>query len=391
VLTRRIDALEADDVTALGRDIDAFLKELSAAILSFRSVAIEPDIGDSAAAVDEFVSLVSEAACTRVVEAVDARVGAFPELLDRRSALAEAAIAEYQHRRARGYTSFALVGDDNEGLPHRQRVLKRAMSSALYLDIGYQEAGEFVHNIAGMVAAAAAMLFAIVVAVWAQLRWEMTTWPFIAVMVISYAIKDRIKELSRRTLGRRVKGLAPDVVVKLRVPSTDSVVGVCREWFSVEHPDGLDEEILRIRHIDHDNELDEMGRPESVMVYRKEVSLEGRRLRKDLARVDGLTDIIRFNLSRLRRRMDAPVEMYTLVHPLTRELVEVPCGRVYHLNIVLRTTSGRGREALVELERVRVVVDQGGIRRVERVYPGQAVTSVEPAELDEVRDSPDLV
>ena len=87
----------------------------------------------------------------------------------------------------------------------------------------------------------------------------------------------------------------------------------------------------------------------------------------------------------------APAEIYTLVHPTTQSLVEVACGRVYHLNVVLRTTSGTGSASRVELERVRVVLDQSGIKRVERVYPGEAVTDVEAAGLDEMGDSPDLV
>ena len=89
--------------------------------------------------------------------------------------------------------------------------------------------------------------------------------------------------------------------------------------------------------------------------------------------------------------MDAPTEVYTLVHPTTRKLVEVPCGRVYHLNIVLRTTTGQGADERVELERVRVVLNQKGIRRVERVHPSTAVTDVEAAELDDVGDSPELI
>ena len=189
---------------------------------------------------------------------------------------------------------------------------------------------------------------------------------------------------------KRARMMSPKVVLTVRAPSTGAVVGVCKEWFEVLDAAGVEEEILRIRHIDHPGGLDELGRPENVMFYRKEVTMKGRGFRQGLSDVEGLTDIIRFNLARLRRRMDAPTEIYTLVHPTTRQLVEVPCGRVYHLNIVLRTTTGLGVDSRVELERVRVVLDQRGIRRVQRVYPDRALTDVEAAEVEET-DGPVLV
>jgi hypothetical protein len=390
VLTQRLDVLATEDIDRLARDLLAFVEQLQVAREHLKAVVLQPVHGTLGAVVDEFVSLVAEASCTRLVEGIDNAGDGLPSLVGVRARAAEVAVEEYLHRRGCGYASYALEGDANEGLPHRRRTLKRVISSALYLDIGHERAGDLAQNFVGMVSAAAAMLFAILVAVWAQLRWEMTAWPFILVMVLSYVVKDRIKEVIKGALGKRAKGMAPDVVLKVRVPSTGAVVGLCREWFAVETPDTLDPEILRIRHIDHPEGLEEMGRPETVMAYRKEVALNAAGLQQGLANVEGLTDIIRFNLARLRRRMDAPIELYTLVHPETHELVEVPCGRVYHLNIVLRTTTRSDGAVRIELERVRVVLDQLGIRRVERVHPLAAVTDVEAAGLHET-DSPDLV
>jgi hypothetical protein len=390
VLRLALESAEEPEVESLTADIVTFVERLRRARGHLKEVMLVEEHGPLGLVVDEFTSLVVEASCTRLVEGIDS-VGFGPSRLsDVRAQVAQLAVEEYLHRRERGYGSYALEGDANEGLPHRRRTLKRAISSALYLDIGHESGGEFAQNFIGMVSAAAAMLFAILVAVWAQLQWEMTAWPFILVMVLSYVVKDRIKEIGKRVLGKRARGLTPDVVLKVRVPSTGAVVGLCREWFSVEAPEALDAEVLRIRHIDHPDGVEELGRPESVMAYRKEVRLQAAGLQRGLASVEGLTDIIRFNLARVRRRMDAPIELYTLVHPTTHELVEVPCGRVYHLNIVLRTTTRSDGASRVELERVRVVLDQLGIRRVERVHPSAGVTDVEAAGLHET-DSPDLL
>lgn len=390
VLSQRLSAVTAEGAEALAVDMTTFVDRLGQARAHLKSVALQPEHGALGPAVDEFVSLVAEASCTRLVEGLDLVDAELASLRAIRAHVATAAVREYHHRREQGYESFALEGDTNEGLPHRRRTLKRAISSALYLDIGHERGGELAQNFIGMISAAAAMFFAIVVAVWAQLRWEMTAWPFILVMVLSYVVKDRIKEIGKRALGKRARGMAPDVVQKVRVPSTGSVVGLCREWFDVLSPESLDTEVSRLRHIDHPGGMEELGRPETVMVYRKEVALKVAELNHDLTHIDGLTDIIRFNLARVRRRMDAPTEIYTLVHPQTHQLVEVPCGRVYHLNIVLRTTTRSDGASRVEMERVRVVLDQVGIRRVERVHPAAALTDVEAAGLHET-DSPDLL
>ena len=85
---------------------------------------------------------------------------------------------------------------------------------------------------------------------------------------------------------------------------------------------------------------------------------------------EGVNDIIRFNFDRLRSRMDDPEELYRYIHPRTREVTETMCARVYHVNLVLRmTTGGGGDPSNVHLDRVRVVLDRRGIQRVELIDP----------------------
>ena len=87
-------------------------------------------------------------------------------------AIAHRAVAEYQYRRGRGYKTYATADKRNEHLPHRRHVLKRFVSSILYLDVRQEESGRMVSNMVGMTAAAAAMLVATLAAVWtAEYHW----------------------------------------------------------------------------------------------------------------------------------------------------------------------------------------------------------------------------
>ena len=155
------------------------------------------------------------------------------------------------------------------------------------------------------------------------------------------------------------------------------IVGRCSESFDLLGSEDVPPELFQLRHLDHPSEAAAQGRPETVLQYVKEVELDAEKLSETLEGVSGLNDIVRFNLGRLRRRMDAPYETYRLVHPTNHELVSVRCARVYHVNLILRIVSGASSEVSTELERVRVVVDQRGIKRIEHLTTGARVGAID--------------
>jgi hypothetical protein len=371
----------------LTRTADRFLSDLDAALERLRQLgercdhaAMDGSVREVWRAVDEYVTLYSEEALTRLVELLDRRptpAGATGGLASVRERVAKSAVEAYRYRRARGYPSYVDKGSDNELLPYRRHLLKRIVSSALYLDIRHQQSGGLVTNVVGMIAAAAAMLFATLAAIWAQGQWGSFSAAFVGVMVASYIIKDRIKEWGRQRLGRSFQRFVPDHVVEIRDVDSGRLVGQCRESFSVVEPSKVDAEVRRLRHIDHPTAVATDGRPETVLRYTKEINLDSAALERLLEGVEGLNDIIRFNLGRLRERMDGPFEAYHHIDPSTLELVSVPCARVYHVNLVLRFTTGRGAGATTEVERVRVVLDQRGIKRIESITVGARVGAIE--------------
>lgn len=363
------DAELAEELITFRDQVEASKRRLSALGRHCESAAMHLEVREIWRRVDEYVSIVAEDVATKLVEATDERLGPGETggpLKSARELLADLAVASYQHRRARGYPSFVNEDAENEVLTHRRRVLKRTVASSLYLDLLHERPGRYLQDVIGMVAAAAAMLFAVYVTIEAQEAWPDFGGPFIAVAVVSYMIKDRIKEWGKRYLAKPLRRFLPDHVVKV-VDSEGREVGECRETFALVGHSELDADIIRLRHIDHPTASAEAGRPETVFHYAKDVVLSSSGLSAQLPGIEALSDIIRFNLGRLRRRMDNPYEDYRLVHPERRELMSVPCARVYHVNIVLKVTSGRGQSATVETERARVIVDQRGIKRIETV------------------------
>lgn len=380
----------------LSRSLAVFIEHLESALTRLRHVgsrcehAIVPQVvRETWAAVDEYVSIYAEEIATTLVQACDERLQTHPdrrepEPADRadrkggksheegsleviRERLADVAISAYKYRRSRGYPSYAIPGAPNEDLPRRRRILKRIISSVLYLDLRHEEGGAIQKDIIAGLAAAIAMLFAALVALWAQVEWGPLSGTFVGILVASYIIKDRLKDWGKRFFAKRLARWLPDFVTEVRNPDSDQVIGQCRESVSVVDPSRIDPKLVELRHADHPSAIASHGRPEVVVRYVKEVALDSEGLQGAMAGVEGLNDVIRFNFAKFRARMDDPVEIYRIVHPTNRSVVEVPCARVYHINVILKITRGDPKAGKSHIERVRVVLDSEGLKRVESI------------------------
>ena len=371
------------------RWLNTFGDQVSNTLCNIREAGEECETGmtpselrDAWRGVDEYISLIAEESLTEVLALVDKLGGESPpkNLSDARDTLGELAVNEYRHRRGRGFQTYVHENSRNEYLSHRRHVLKRFVSSVLYLDARQEEGGRFVTSAIGMFAAAVAMLFATVAALWAQFEVGVSlSGAFISAMVLSYIVKDRIKDEGKRILGDRFGRWIADHVSKIRDQDTNSILGRCKENFHVAKAADIESEILELRHADHPTNDAVEGRPETVLCYVKDVRLSSAQIGANTYPIDGLNDIIRFNVQRLTMRMDEAWEPYYYIDPDSRDVAEAQCARVYHLNIVLRLTRASGDQVL---ERSRVILDRKGIHRVEQVEPMlKAVTSPVHTEL----------
>ena len=370
----------AADLSRFGSDVGGATGRLRKLGEKCEHAAMPDGVREVWRAVDEYVAIVSEDVVTTLVETIDERVASMADhpLAVVRESLADLAIAAYHHRRARDYPSYVREGEENENLTHRRRLLKRIVASSLYLNIRHEDPSRGMQDIIGMIAAAGAMLFAVWVTLEAQEAWPDFGAPFIAVAVISYMIKDRIKEWGKRYLAGPFKRFIPDHAMQVR-DHEGRGIGHCKEAFELTETSALDPEIMSLRHMDHPTAAAEQGRPESVIRYTKEVTLSSAGILEHGEGISALTDIVRFNLGRLRRRMDEPYEPYRLIHPEERQVLTVRCARVYHVNFILRITTMSGNGQATETERVRVVVDQRGIKRIEHVTPYGTRDAIERA------------
>jgi len=384
-------ALDQAKHEAVDEMVGGFLDDLNGALRRLRKIGrrgegedLPPELAEAWHAVDEYTSLLAEEACTEVLLKLDEKLpdGALSDLIQR---LKSEAISQYRHRREAGYQTYATEVSENEYLSHRWRVLKRFVSSALYVKVDREDTGMMAADIVGGLAAALAMLVATVSILFINERWPANlSWAFVTAMVASYVVKDRVKEWGKRSLGKRLSSGLSDHVLKIRSPSTMETLGICKESFTIKKVKDIPEEVVSLRFSDLASHEAIEGRPETVMWHTKEISLSSEDLRSEFAGASGITDVFRFNVSPMLSRMDDPWERYNFVHPETGELRSTRCGRVYHVNIVLCMSTG---DEDMTLTRVRAVLNKKGLLRVESVEaPAFAETgsSAEPDQMASV-------
>ena len=368
---------------ALSSEIYIFVEELVAARSRLKNLERhcigDVDVAQAYRIVDEYVAIVSEDVAVGLLHSLDKTLQRLAQR-DGRDAIAAAETLTAPRRNlAQACVRLATHtgnpappatddedDDDDETFPYRRRLLKRAVFKPLYLEIRGSASVRVAHNLVGMFAAALAMAFAIGVAIWSQVVWGVISWPFIVIAIFSYMIKDRIKEWGRTYFRRRFKRFFPDHAHIIHA-ADGRELGVLRERFEVRDPSECDADVLRLRYPSRDDSLGREARPEVVFAYAKQVTLShwSSGAQTVSSRFVGVHDIIRFNLGRLRSRMDDPDETYRRVDPETLELVKVRASRVYHINLVLKYSREDGHGATASLERLRLVVDQRGIKRVE--------------------------
>lgn len=356
-----------DVVKSVGR----FTADLDAYIARYRAQAVELEAADVPRwlielydHVDEHQSLLAEMVLTLVLEAVDAAASGRGSMEESRAALVALIRRERQWRKAKGLPSVLKGPEGNEAFLYRRGLLKRLIMSVLYLETHTEREGRRLGQVGAAVAAGAAMAFAVAVAVWSQARWGLNTVPFFAAAVFSYMLKDRIKEWLRQTFNRSMSRFLWDHAVRVRDPEHGAVIGNLREAVSFLTPDRVPADVRRLRHDEAESPLDRTRKPEVVIKYEKAVRLKGRRIAELHGRLKDISDIIRFDISRFLVRASDPRAEVRVYDHRKDKVRKVDCPKVYHINVVFVLRAGRGKEVIAS-QRVRVVLDQRGIRRVE--------------------------
>jgi len=349
----------------------AEIKRLVTAVSALKSSVADPAvptvIKETCAFFDEYFSLILEEYLTPVLEALRKNAAERQGLEELEGELAAVIVAQGRYRAAMNYPSVLDNGNGNEVIVYRRGVLKKFISSALYLKTEISE-WETLTQVLFSMAAGLAMLFAVMVTFYFQNRYTINSLPFLFAVVVSYMFKDRIKDWLKVLFSKNLTRWTSDRKISILDPSSGERIGLLKEAFTFIPGRHVPADISRLRRLDNITSIDEDGKPERVFKYKKEIRLYPERIRKYHDRRKDLNDIMRFSIENFVKQADDPSVDYPVVDPASGEIKIVVCPRVYHVNLVLKYVYALkdGRES-VHYDRIRIVLNKAGIGRIEEV------------------------
>lgn len=279
-----------------------------------------------------------------------------------REVLSTCLLAENDYRESRGYAN--LKENDPQGnrnVAFRHRVLKKYIDSDLFLNVPKKKDGKFVEQLYLGIAAGLAMMFATVVSFHFQQKYGNFTLPFFVVLVISYMIKDRIKELSRYYFAHRIGSKFFDNKAEILIK--DERIGTIKEGMDFISSKKLPADVKRVRYSKRLMEAENRLSDETIMLYRMAVHINREKLNGMTPyETVGINDIIRFNVDSMLRKMDNPQEARQVMNA-DGTVSTVMCDKVYYVNIVLQFAF----DGTTSLRRYRVAINRDGIESIEEV------------------------
>lgn len=358
ILSRR----KIEEVQNLTMQFTANSKEILASFHSLKGIINVPTVTSEGyqayAFADEFICDMMARHAMKLLERLDQKAPASAEC----HALKDFLISLNDYRREEGLPF--VDGTDkrqNKDYFYRQGILKKYVEGILFLRADKKKDGVLAEQLLFSIAAGMAMIFATVVA-WAfQRHFGNLTWPLFIALIISYMLKDRIKELMRYYFAHKVGSRFFDN--KARICYKDKRIGWLKEGVDFISSSKVSPAIKDLRRQNTMIEMENSILDEQVLLYRKSVHIDRKMLDESCVyRLDGVNDIMRLNVHSFLPNMDNPQVPTRVVMP-DGHLSLVQLDKVYYLHVILQYTY----DNTTEFKHFRIELNRDGIRGIEEM------------------------
>ncbi len=246
---------------------------------------------------------------------------------------------EREHKKKMEFETFNRSDRKRSSrLVHHYGMLKKFIESELYIKLKKKRDGFAVEQLYYSIAAGLAMIFATGVAWLFQIKYGNVTWPLFIALVISYMLKDRIKELMRYYFAHKRLNRYFDHKAHIHIQNNN--VGVIKEGVDFISKSQIPEEVRDLRLSGANVPGEDTIFEERVLLYRNFVQIDHNKLHKIASYpVGGVNQILRLHINRFTLKMDnpeVPVEIWN--RPGDYSLINVP--KYYNIHIVVQMTEG---------------------------------------------------
>ncbi len=373
--------LEAMKTLDKGRRLLQVCRELlgkASELESDKAILLKKELG----LVNEYCSYCYRDGLLKLLTVIDSQKTAYKSFRSKVNALLR--LERWYSRKA----GFFWVSENSSRLlleeyMHRRGSLKRRIWSVLYLtvrpDAFFRFQQQFGYMVAAGMAAGWALFATLLIWNYSSFRgfnvFEALSATSIFVItisfVMSYVLKDRIKELGRSRFERGIFKRRPDIASNIYFSDTyDQKVklGVLNEMVNYVKVEQLpvDVQALRLANTGFDVDLSEQSM--EVLRYSKQIILHQSALKRLHYPVKSLDDIIRLNIESFLSRLDSPLHL-GLVSDRDNGGLEIMMPKVYYVDLILkyRPRPKSKKDRTVSHEYFRLVLDKRGLSRIEQL------------------------
>ncbi|MHA1886506.1 MAG: hypothetical protein ACTSX0_00615, partial [Promethearchaeota archaeon] len=254
----------------------------------------------------------------------------------------------------------------NENIPYWDGILKKYVQSVLYLSTKPSKEKSKTLQLLYSLAAGFAMFISILLGFWVVDNFASNTYAYITLLIVVYMLKDRFKEWIRQGSHKFMNKFFPDRKFLIFDTIHERKIGISKESVRFLHFSQIPQDIINIRERGSKISIERGGKPEVVYKYVKLVELKTDKITEFHERNRDVNDIIRFNIKRFLQYADDPETTEINWDPKSKQIKKVKCIKVYHLNVIFRLREISSKNPLSPLyyKKIRVILDQFGIRRV---------------------------
>ena len=287
--------------------------------------------------------------------------------------VAAVAVEEARYRKEKGLEGVGSANADErsiERLEFRRHVLKRFTSSVLWLSFEVRDGAGWVLEGLYAMAAAFAMIFGVLAGVLSPAPtagggFTRNFWVGSVLVVLAYAIRDRMKGILQQKFSKVVARHFPDRKWFIHDRERKMKLGGVEERSGFVHFADIPLEALDMRRMTRVHAFEEEARPERVLWHHKTVTVHGLDLQKSDTRFTALTEIFRLNVHRWLEHTDDPKRKIVFADPNDRRIYTATAPRAYNIAVVYRLRK-KGDPTAV-WHRNRVVVTRKGILRIDPI------------------------